>query len=103
MVDSRNSAVMTFNEVEIPDSAILGEIDHGFAPLEKTLDIGRIALSAEMLGMAKEAFERTQNYLKTRKQFGVHIGSFQALQHRSAQMFCEIELAKSAVLKACLQ
>jgi acyl-CoA dehydrogenase len=53
-----------------------------------------------MLGGASEAFERTVLYLKDRKQFGVPIGSFQALKHRAAQMFCEIELARSAVIAA---
>jgi alkylation response protein AidB-like acyl-CoA dehydrogenase len=53
-----------------------------------------------MLGSAAEAFERTLQYLKERKQFGVAIGSFQALKHRAAQMFCEIELTRSAVLAA---
>ena len=72
----------------------------GNALLEKTLDIARIGLAAEMLGGISEAFERTINYLKERKQFGVNIGSFQALQHRAAKMFCEIELCKSIVIKA---
>lgn len=102
MVDSRNAARVTLNEVSVPSAAILGEVDGGFAPLEQTLDIGRAALAAEMLGVANEAFERTTNYLKTRKQFGRHIGSFQALQHRSSQMFCELELCKSVVLKALM-
>ena len=66
----------------------------------KVLDIGRIGLAAEMLGGIQEAFERTIAYLKTREQFGVKIGSFQALQHRAAKLFCEIELCKSVVLKA---
>jgi alkylation response protein AidB-like acyl-CoA dehydrogenase len=64
------------------------------------LDFGRIAMSAEMLGNTEEAFAITLNYLKERKQFGVLIGSFQALQHRAAKMFCEIELTKSAVIAA---
>jgi alkylation response protein AidB-like acyl-CoA dehydrogenase len=54
-----------------------------------------------MLGSAAEAFERTVQYLKDRKQFGVVIGSFQALKHRAAQMFCEVEVTRSAVLAAC--
>jgi alkylation response protein AidB-like acyl-CoA dehydrogenase len=58
-------------------------------------------LCAEMLGTAARAFEMTLEYLKTRKQFGVPIGSFQALKHRAAKMFIEIELARSAVLGAC--
>jgi len=62
--------------------------------------IGRIGLAAEMLGGIQEAFERTIAYLKDRVQFGKRIGSFQGLQHRAAQLFCEIELCKSIVLKA---
>ena len=56
--------------------------------------------AAELSGLAQEAFERTLEYLKERKQFGVPVGSFQALQHRAAQLFCELELCKSAILKA---
>jgi alkylation response protein AidB-like acyl-CoA dehydrogenase len=64
------------------------------------LDRGRAGLAAEMLGSANEAFDRTVQYLKDRKQFGVAIGSFQALKHRAAQMFCEVEMTRSAVLAA---
>ncbi|MEM7130446.1 MAG: acyl-CoA dehydrogenase [Chloroflexota bacterium] len=99
MVDNRNASVITFNEVEVASSAVLGEVDNGYPLLEKMLDVGRIALAAEMLGVCLETFERTLNYLKTRKQFGVHIGSFQSLQHRASQMFCELELCKSVVLR----
>ena len=68
--------------------------------LDPALDIARIGLAAEMLGGTLECFERTIAYLKERKQFGVAIGSFQALKHRAANMFCEIELSKSCVLEA---
>ena len=68
--------------------------------IDDILDIGRIAISAEMLGNAEAAFDTTLDYLKQRKQFGVLIGSFQALQHRAAEMFCEIELTKSSVMAA---
>jgi alkylation response protein AidB-like acyl-CoA dehydrogenase len=98
MVDSRNAARIRFQNVSVGAEAVLGEVDHGAGVLEQVLDRGRIGLAAEMLGSAAEAFERTLNYLKTRKQFGVPIGSFQALKHRAAEMFCEIELAKSVVL-----
>lgn len=100
MMDSRNAAIVKFDNVKIPASSILGEEGNGAAIIEKVLDIARIGLSAEMLGSMLEAFERTVAYLKERKQFGVPIGSFQALQHRAAQMFCEIELCKSLVLKS---
>ena len=68
--------------------------------IDKVLDVGRILLAAEMLGGIQECFERTVEYLKTREQFGVPIGSFQSLKHRAAQMFCEVELSKSVVLEA---
>ena len=68
--------------------------------LERTLDVARIGLAAEMLGSTEECFDRTIKYLKEREQFGVPIGSFQALKHRAADMFCEVELSKSVVLEA---
>jgi alkylation response protein AidB-like acyl-CoA dehydrogenase len=100
MVDSRNAARIRFTGVELGNDAVLGPVDGGGAVLEQVLDRGRIGLAAEMLGSALEAFERTVAYLKDRKQFGVAIGSFQALKHRAAEMFCEVELSKSAVLEA---
>ena len=68
--------------------------------LTQSLDKARILLSAEMLGSIEEAFDRTISYLKERRQFGAAIGSFQALQHRAAHMFCEIEMCKSLVIKS---
>ena len=100
MADSRNYANINFNDVEIPDSNILGDLETGGETVEDILDIGRIAMASEMLGNAEAAFEMTLDYLKQRKQFGVLIGSFQALQHRAAEMFCEIELTKSSVMGA---
>ena len=100
MADSRNYANIVFDNVQLDESALLGDQEAGGEAVDKILDNGRIALSAEMLGNAEAAFNMTINYLKERKQFGVLIGSFQALQHRSAEMFCEIELTKSAVMAA---
>jgi len=100
MVDSRNIAEVRFDEVRVARSDILGDLHDGRALLQQVIDRGNIALSAEMLGSAEEAFERTLNYLKQREQFGALIGSFQALQHRAAQMFCEIEMSKSVVMNA---
>ena len=98
--DSRNYANIEMSDLKLEQKALLGEQDLAGETLEKILDLGRIAISAEMLGNTEEAFEVTVNYLKERKQFGVQIGSFQALQHRAAKMFCEIELTKSAVIAA---
>lgn len=95
-IDGRNAAtlhldgVVSLGEVAAPGSVLLGEV----------LDLGRVALAAELLGLATATFEHTLSYLKTRQQFGVPIGSFQALQHRAARMFMALELARSAVLAA---
>jgi alkylation response protein AidB-like acyl-CoA dehydrogenase len=96
MVDSRNAARIRLTGVVVPDDSLLG----GANLLEALLDRARAALAAEMLGAASEAFERTVQYLKDRKQFGVPIGSFQALKHRAAHLFGEIEITRSAVLAA---
>ena len=100
MADSRNYANINFDDVKCSNQDILGALESGGETVESILDIGRIAISAEMLGNAESAFETTIEYLKQRKQFGVLIGTFQALQHRAAAMFCEIELTKSAVMAA---
>lgn len=97
MADSRNAANIEFNGAT---GQLIGEEGKGADVLDRVLDAGRILLAAEMLGGIQECFERTIEYLKTREQFGVPIGSFQALKHRAAQMFCEVELSKSAVLEA---
>ena len=100
MADSRNYANIVFNDVKVDESNILGDLETGGETVDDILDIGRIAISSEMLGNAESAFETTLDYLKQRKQFGVLIGSFQALQHRAAEMFCELELTKSSVMAA---
>ena len=100
MADSRNYANIYFNDVSVDESSLLGDLETAGETVENILDIGRIVMSAEMLGNAESAFEITLDYLKQRKQFGALIGSFQALQHRAAEMFCEIELTKSSVLAA---
>jgi len=100
LMDSRNAANINFDRVRVSREAIVGEPGLGWAVLEPTLDRARVALAAEMLGSALEAFERTVAYLKEREQFGVKIGSFQALQHRAAHMQSRIELCRSVVLQA---
>lgn len=99
-VDSRNAAHVRFERVRVGAESVVGAVDAGFAALDAALDAGRAGLAAEMLGAASAAFERTLDYLKLRQQFGVPIGTFQALKHRAAQMFCELELTRSAVLAA---
>jgi len=99
-LDIHAAASVSFNQVKLNADSLLGDVDNGLSLLEQILDVARIGSSAEMLGIAQEAFGRTMEYLKERKQFGVPIGSFQALQHRAAHLFGEIELCKSIVLKA---
>jgi alkylation response protein AidB-like acyl-CoA dehydrogenase len=100
MVDSHNAARITFDNVEVDADSVLGEVDQGGALLEGVLNIGRGAVASEMVGLSEEVFGRTVGYLKERKQFGKLIGEFQALQHRAAQLYIEIEITRAAVLKA---
>jgi alkylation response protein AidB-like acyl-CoA dehydrogenase len=101
MIDSRNAAQVRLDGLTVGADAVLGRIGGGADVLDRVLDRARACLGAEMLGSATEAFERTVQYLKDRKQFGVAIGSFQALKHRAAQIFCEVEVTRSAVIAAC--
>jgi alkylation response protein AidB-like acyl-CoA dehydrogenase len=100
MVDSHNAARIVFDDVEVDADHLLGEVDGGASLLEAVLDVGRGAVASELLGLADEVFGRTVTYLKERKQFGKAIGEFQALQHRAAQLYIDIEITRAAVLKA---
>ena len=100
MVDAHNAARITFDHVEVNADGVLGEVDGGAALLEGVLNIGRGAVASEMVGLSEEVFGRTVTYLKERKQFGKLIGEFQALQHRAAQLYIDIEITRAAVLKA---
>ncbi len=100
MVDHKNAANIEFKDVIISKENMLGTLNGAREVIEETLDISRAALSAEMLGGALEAFDITLKYLKEREQFGEKIGSFQALQHRAALMFTDLELCKSCVIEA---
>ena len=97
MADSRGVANIAFANVEVPGDAVLGTVDQGFAILDATLDRARAGLAAEMLGAAAQSFDVTLEYLKTRTQFGQLIGTFQALQHRAAKMYTDLELTRSCV------
>lgn len=99
MVDSRNSAVVELRDVAVTEADVIGTFDKGAIVLDAVLDAGRAVLAAELMGVAEESFERTLSYLREREQFSVKIGSFQALQHRAAHLFCEIELLRSVVLR----
>jgi alkylation response protein AidB-like acyl-CoA dehydrogenase len=100
MVDSRGAAHLTLDGVAVAGDALVGPLDGAAGVLEHVLDRACIALSAEMLGSALAAFEMTLDYLKTRRQFGVPIGSFQALKHRAADLYAELELGRSVVMDA---
>jgi alkylation response protein AidB-like acyl-CoA dehydrogenase len=100
MVDAHNAARLEFDNVEVDSDSVLGEVDQGGALLEGVLNVGRGAVASEMLGLSEEVFGRTVTYLKERKQFGKLIGEFQALQHRAAELYIDIEISRAAVLKA---
>lgn len=100
MVDHRNAANVKLDNVQLGADALLGSNGGAYADLEAVLDLGRICISAEMLGGAEAVFDTTLDYLKERKQFGQIIGTFQALKHRAAEMFCEIEICQSVLLDA---
>jgi alkylation response protein AidB-like acyl-CoA dehydrogenase len=100
MVDSHNAARISFDNVEVTADNVLGEVDQGHQLLEGVLNVGRGAVASEMVGLSEEVFARTVGYLKERKQFGKRIGEFQALQHRAAELYIEIEITRAAVLKA---
>jgi alkylation response protein AidB-like acyl-CoA dehydrogenase len=99
-IDNRNVALVRLEDVKVEDDGVLGAVDQGGDLLQRIVDRAAIGLSAEMLGSMQAAFEMTNEYLKTRLQFGVPIGSFQALKHRAAKMYIELELARSAVMGA---
>jgi alkylation response protein AidB-like acyl-CoA dehydrogenase len=100
MVDGRNAAHVTLEGVRVGKGQLVGERDEAAGVLDAVLDRAAIVCSAEMLGGARSAFEMTLDYLKTRKQFGVLIGTFQALKHRAADLYAELELSRSVVLDA---
>ena len=100
LVDSAIASHVTFDGVEVDGGTVIGEVDGGRALLEKVLAAGRVGAAAELTGVGSGAFAVTTAYLKTRKQFGKLIGEFQALQHRAAHLYAELEIADAAVIKA---
>lgn len=100
LADASIAARLAFDAVEVDADAVIGEVDNGQSPLGRLLRAGRVGAAAELLGIGAGAMDMTVNYLKERKQFGVPIGSFQALQHRAAHLYAEMEVARAAVLKA---
>jgi len=100
LVDSSKSSRITFDNVALDADAVVGEVDGGWAPLSRALSAGRAGAAAELVGVASGASAMTFDYLRQRKQFGKLIGEFQALQHRAAHLYGEIEIARAAALKA---
>ena len=100
MIDSRDSATVTFSDVEATGEDVLGQVDDAMTVLRPALQAGQAALAGELTGLAAGAFGMTTAYLKERKQFGVPIGAFQALQHRAAHLWSEIEITSSAIIHA---
>ena len=98
LVDSRNHARLHLDAVKLDASMLLGAEGEGGAALDVALDRGRVCLAAELLGAAQALFDTTVDYLKTRVQFDVPIGSFQALQHRAAWCYTHLQLARSSVM-----
>jgi hypothetical protein len=99
-MDGGRVAELAFNDAQLGADALLGEEGQGYATLERAIGRGVLALCAEALGAMEAAKLATLDYLRTRKQFGTVIGSFQALQHRMADLLLEIEQARSAVINA---
>ena len=100
LVDSAMAAHVVLDGVPVDADAVIGEVDGGWHVLTKLLDAGRVGAAAEMVGVGTGAMDITLDYLKTRKQFDRMIGEFQALQHRAAHLYGEMEGARSIVLKA---
>ena len=100
MADAHNAARLRFDGVRIEADAVLGEAGAAAAVLDEVLDLGRVMVAAQLLGLADAVFERTLAYLKERRQFDRAIGEFQALQHRAAELYVDIELTRALVLAA---
>ncbi len=100
MIDVSPGAHLGLQRVQVPASARVGTLKDATVAYEDLCNAGAVSLAAEMLGASAAAFEMTLAYLKERKQFGVAIGSFQALQHRMANLYCELEVSRSVVQRA---
>jgi alkylation response protein AidB-like acyl-CoA dehydrogenase len=102
-MDGHHAAMITFTGVQIGRDRLLGAEGSGVAVLEEAMDVGAAGACAEGAGIARAVLEMTTDYLRTREQFGVKIGSFQALQHRAVDMFVEVELCKSTAILAAIK
>ncbi|MXO63800.1 acyl-CoA dehydrogenase family protein [Qipengyuania oceanensis] len=100
LVDSSMATHTKFDGVGLDGDAVIGEVDGGRETLNKMLRAGRVGAAAEGVGVARGAMDMTVTYLKERKQFGRLIGEFQALQHRAAHLYSEVEIARAVTIKA---
>src|ERR1700744_2622048 len=100
--DGLHAADISFTGVEVGADAAIGDPENGLPLIERVVDDARIAICAEAVGAMDESLKSTVEYLKTRKQFGVPIGSFQTLQHRAADMFVAVEQARSMSMFATM-
>jgi pimeloyl-CoA dehydrogenase small subunit len=100
--DGLHAADISFTGVEVGADAVMGAAENGLPLIERVVDEARTALCAEAVGAMDESLKTTVEYLKTRKQFGVPIGSFQTLQHRAADMFVAVEQARSMSMFATM-
>ena len=100
LADSSKAARLTLDQVAVDADAVVGDVDGGWAPLQRALNAGSAGAASELVGVAAGAAAMTFTYLKQRQQFGKFIGEFQTLQHRAAHLYGEIEIARAAALKA---
>ncbi|MCC6926599.1 acyl-CoA dehydrogenase family protein [Novosphingobium sp.] len=100
LVDSSQAAHVKLDGVQLDADAVIGEVDGGRDVLNRVIRAGRVGAAAESVGVAQGSFDMTTTYLKQRKQFGKLIGEFQALQHRAAHLYSELEIARATVIKA---
>jgi alkylation response protein AidB-like acyl-CoA dehydrogenase len=100
LADSSIGARLDFADVDVDADAVIGEVGQGEAILSRVLSAGRAGIASELVGVGSAAMSMTMDYLKQRKQFGRLIGEYQVLQHRSAHLYSELEIARAATLKA---
>lgn len=100
LLDSHVAAHVEFRDCRVDTGCVLGQVNGGRPAFEHIASVGSVAIAAELLGIADECFRRTIEYLKQRRQFGRIIGSFQALQHRAARLYAELEITRATVFKA---
>lgn len=100
LVDSSRAARLAFDNVELDADAVIGQVDQGWRRLQPALNAGTAGVASELVGVASGALGMTLDYLRSRKQFGKLIGEFQALQHRAAHLYVEIEISRALAMKA---